>query len=150
MKVWIKTTLQVWVHNYQNNKNLTRRNRKHISYKVKKEQMKSALDMIDKSEQLTMDEILFEMKHKYKDFDITRQQLGTRTTQERMVEFLETQIFPKYKDHIIILDNSKSHNNQMVKDDIKKSGNKYLFSISYTTITNYPIENYFNQHENIN
>jgi len=150
MKVWIKTTLQVWVHNYQNNKNLTRRNRKHISYKVKKEQMKSALDMIDKNEQLTMDEILFEMKHKYKDFDITRQQLGTRTTQERMVEFLETQIFPKYKDHIIILDNSKSHNNQMVKDDIKKSGNKYLFSISYTTITNYPIENYFNQHENIN
>jgi len=43
--------------------------------------MKSALDMIDKNEQLTMDELLFEMKHKYKDFDITRQQLGTRTTQ---------------------------------------------------------------------
>jgi hypothetical protein len=97
-----------------------------------------------------MDELLFEMKHKYKDFDITRQQLGTRTTQERMVEFLETQIFPKYKYRLIILDNSKSHNNQMVKDDIKKSGNKYLFSISYTTITNSPIENYFNQHENIN
>lgn len=33
-----KTTLKVWVHNYQNNKNLTRRNRKPISYKVKKEQ----------------------------------------------------------------------------------------------------------------
>lgn len=31
-----KTTLKVWVHNYQNNKNLTRRNRKPISYKVKK------------------------------------------------------------------------------------------------------------------
>ena len=29
--------------------------------------------MIDKNEQLTMDELLFEMKHKYKDFDITRQ-----------------------------------------------------------------------------
>ena len=80
-KVCKNTTLQVWVNNYQNNKNLTRRNRKHISYKVKKEQMKSALDMIDKNEQLTMDELLFEMKHKYKDFDITRQQLGTRTTQ---------------------------------------------------------------------
>ena len=32
--------------------------------------------MIDKNEQLTMDELLFEMKHKYKDFDITRQHLG--------------------------------------------------------------------------
>lgn len=38
--------------------------------------MKSALDMIDKNEQLTMDELLFEMKNKYKDFDITRQHLG--------------------------------------------------------------------------
>ena len=66
-----KTTLKVWVHNYQNNKNLTRRNRKPISYKVKKEQVKSALDMIGKNEQLTMDELLFEMKNKYKDFDIT-------------------------------------------------------------------------------
>jgi hypothetical protein len=199
--------------------------------------MKSVLDMIGKNEQLTMDELLFEMKNKYKDFDITKQHLGrvirannrtrkrTRhqhfpkerykkptnkenemndfykevskypidkiicldetsigshlkpaysrcyigkrcviktdnnfvfrsftllvainnkkcvgkiffgkggTTQERMVEFLETQIFPKYKDHLIILDNAKSHNNQMVKDAITKSGNKYLFSIPYT------------------
>ena len=59
--------------------------------------------------------------------------------------FLETQIFPKYKDHLIILDNAKSHNNQMVKDAITKSGNKYLFSIPYTPMTNSPIENYFNQ-----
>jgi len=58
---------------------------------------------------------------------------------------LETQIFPKYKDHLIILDNAKSHNNQMVKDVITKSGNKYLFSIPYTPMTNSPIENYFNQ-----
>lgn len=206
--------------------------------------------MIDKNEQLTMDELLIEMKNKYKDFDITRQHLGrvvrannrtrkrTRhqhfpkerykkptnkenemndfykevskypidkiicldetsvgshlkpaysrcyigkrcviktnnnfvfrsftllvainnkkcvgkifyekggTTQERMVDFLETQIFPKYKDHLIILDNAKSHNNQMVNDAITKSGNKYLFSIPYTPMTNSPIENYFNQ-----
>jgi len=33
--------------------------------------VKSALDMIDENEQLTMDELLFEMKNKYKDFDIT-------------------------------------------------------------------------------
>jgi len=245
-----KSTLKAWVHKYNSTKSLTRRNRKPISYKVKKEQVKTALNIIDKNEQLTMDELLFEMKNKYKDFDITRQHLGrvirannrtrkrTRhqhfpkerhkkptnkenemnafykevskypldkiicldetsvgshlkptysrcfigkrcviktdnnfvfrsftllvainnkkcvgkifyekggTTQERMVEFLETQIFPKYKDHLIILDNAKSHNNQMVKDAITKSGNKYLFSIPYTPMTNSPIENYFNQ-----
>jgi hypothetical protein len=52
---------------------------------------------------------------------------------------------PKYKDHLIILENAKSHNNQMVKDPITKSGNKYLFSIPYTPMTNSSIENYFNQ-----
>jgi hypothetical protein len=49
------------------------------------------------------------------------------TTKERMVEFIETQIAPKYKDHLIILDNAKSHNNDTVKDAIIKSGNQYLF-----------------------
>jgi hypothetical protein len=48
-----------------------------------------------------------------------------------MVEFLETQIFPNYKDHLIILDNAKSHNNDMVKEAILKSGNKYLFFIIF-------------------
>ena len=61
-----------------------------------------------------------------------------------MVEFLETQIFPKYKDHLIILDNAKSHNNDMVKEAILKSGNKYLFSVPYTPKTN-AIEMWFNQ-----
>jgi hypothetical protein len=32
--------------------------------------------MIDKNEQLTMDELLFDMKLKYKEFDITRRHLG--------------------------------------------------------------------------
>jgi transposase InsO family protein len=62
-----------------------------------------------------------------------------------MVEFIETQIAPKYKNNLIILDNAKSHNNDMVKEAILKSGNQYLFTIPYTPITNSPIENYFNQ-----
>jgi hypothetical protein len=66
------------------------------------------------------------------------------TTKERIVEFLETQIFPKYKNHLIILDNAKSHNNDMVKNAILKSGNKYLFSVPYTPKTN-AIEMWFNQ-----
>ena len=66
-------------------------------------------------------------------------------TKERFVEFLEKFVFNKYKKHLIILDNAGSHNNEYVKDAIIKSGNKYLFSIPYTPITNAPIEGYFNQ-----
>ena len=244
-----KSSLQRWVKIYKVTKNLTRCNRKSVSYKVKKEHVKSTLDMLNKNEQLTMDELLFDIKHKYNELDITRQHLGrvirannrTRkrtihehfpkqrhkkptnkqskldnfykevrkypiekiicldetsvgshlkptysryylvkrcviktndnfvfrsftllvainnskcvckifyekggTTKERMVEFLETQIFPKYKDHFIILDNAKSHNNDMVKEAILKSGNKYLFSVPYTPKTN-AIEMWFNQ-----
>jgi transposase len=244
-----KPSLHRWIQVYKTKKNLQRKPRKSMSYKVKKEQVKTAVNMIDKNEQLTMDELLFNMKQKYKDFNITRQHLGriirtnnrtrkrTRhqhfpkerhkkptdknkeledfynevnkypldkiicldetsvgshlkpsysrcyigkrcviesnnnfvfrsftllvainnhnsvgkkfyekggTTKERIVEFLETQIFPKYKNHLIILDNAKSHNNDMVKDAILKSGNKYLFSVPYTPKTN-AIEMWFNQ-----
>ena len=66
-------------------------------------------------------------------------------TKERFVDFLQEHIFSKYKDNLIILDNAGSHNNQFVKEAIKSSGNKYLFSIPYTPKTNSPIENYFNQ-----
>jgi hypothetical protein len=43
------------------------------------------------------------------------------------------------------LDNAKSHNNELIKNAITKSGNEYLFAISYTPNTNLPIESYFNQ-----
>ena len=43
------------------------------------------------------------------------------TTKERMVEFIETQIAPKYKNHLIILDNARSHNNDIVREAIIKS-----------------------------
>jgi hypothetical protein len=44
-----------------------------------------------------------------------------------------------------LLDNAKSHNNELIKNAITKSGNEYLFSIPYTPNTNLPIESYFNQ-----
>ena len=56
-------------------------------------------------------------------------------TKERFVEFLETNIFNKYKNHLIILDNAGSHNNEYVKQAIIISGNKYLFSLPYTPKT---------------
>ena len=65
-------------------------------------------------------------------------------TKERLVEFFQTFIFNKYKNHLIILDNAGSHKNNYVKDAIINSKNKYLFSVPYTPKTN-PIEMLFNQ-----
>lgn len=72
-----KSTLKDWVNKYKITKNLTRKNRNPISYKINKEQVKTAVNMIDKNEQLTMDELLFSMKQKYDNLDITSQHLGS-------------------------------------------------------------------------
>ena len=57
-------------------KNLTRKNKKPISYKITKPQVKTALELLKKNEQLTMNELAFDMKQKYPTFDITPQHLG--------------------------------------------------------------------------
>ena len=71
-----KSTLKGWVDRYKTTKNITRKNRKPISYKINKDQVKTAVNMIDKNEQLTIDELLFAMKQKYKDLDISTRHLG--------------------------------------------------------------------------
>jgi transposase len=65
-------------------------------------------------------------------------------TKERLQEFLNTFITGKYKNNLVILDNAGSHNNELIKNTIINSGNKYLFSVPYTPKTN-PIEGFFNQ-----
>ena len=65
-------------------------------------------------------------------------------TKERLVEFLKENVFGKYKDNLIVLDNAGSHRNEYVKQAILESGNKYLFSVPYTPKTN-AIESWFNQ-----
>lgn len=245
-----KSSLKRWIHKYKTSKNLTRKKRKPISYKITKPQVKTALELLKQNEQLTMNELEIDMKKKYSTFDITPQHLGQvirdnnktrkRTrhehfpkerykkpiekqdelnkfysrvkqfpmnkiicldetsvgsvlkptysrcelgrrciiktsnqfvfrkftllvaisnskcvgkelyekggmTKERLLEFLEKNIFSKYKDHLIILDNAGSHNNELIKNAIIKSGNHYLFAVPYTPKSNSPIENYFNQ-----
>jgi transposase len=245
-----KSTLQRWIKRYKTSKNITRRNRKSVSYKITKPQVKSALELLKNNEQFTMNELVVDMKKKYPTFDITPQHLGQvirdnnktrkRTrhehfpkerykkpidkatemnnfftevrkfsinkiicldetsvgsalkptysrcnlgkrciiktsnqfvfrkftllvainnskcvgkemyekcgmTKDRLLEFLEKYIFPKYKDHLIILDNAGSHNNELIKNAITKSGNHYLFAVPYTPRSNLPIEAYFNQ-----
>ncbi len=244
-----KSTLQRWIQRYKTSKNITRINRKPISYKITKTQVNAALDLLKQNEQLTMNELLIDMKNKYPTFDITPQHLGQivrdnnktrkRTrhehfpkerykkpidkqteldkfyskvkqfpinkiicldetsvgsalkptysrcnlgrrcvikttnqfvfrkftllvaisnskwvgkelyekggmTKERLLEFLEKSVFPKYKDHLIVLDNAGSHNNEIIKSAITKSGNDYLFCVPYTPKTD-AIEAYFNQ-----
>ena len=242
-------SLKKWIERYEELNEIKRLNRKPVSYKITKEQVKYSIQKLKENEQITMEELHKIVKKKYKDFDITPQHLGQiirdnnitrkRTrhehypkerygkptdikkelkafykeiseyslnkiisldetsispsliieyskcflgkrcviktndnyifrkftllcaisnskcagatlykeggmTKERFVEFLEANIFNKYKNHLIILDNAGSHNNKYVKQAIINSGNKYIFTIPYTPKTN-PIEQYFNQ-----
>ena len=54
------------------------------------------------------------------------------STKERFVEFLQNIVFQKYKNHLLVLDNARAHNNNFVKQTIIDSGNKYLFTVPYT------------------
>ena len=71
-----KSTFRDWVKRYNSTKNLTRRNRKPLSYKISKPQVNTALDLLKQNEQLTMNELLVDMKNKYPTFYITSQHLG--------------------------------------------------------------------------
>tara|TARA_A100000164_G_C21741139_1_gene692355 strand:+ start:304 stop:822 length:519 start_codon:yes stop_codon:yes gene_type:complete len=66
------------------------------------------------------------------------------STKERFIDFLQNNIFQKYKNHLLVLDNARAHNNNLVKQTIIDSGNKYLFTVPYTPKTN-AIEMWFNQ-----
>ena len=66
------------------------------------------------------------------------------STKERIVDFIDNHITEKYRNHLIALDNAKSHNNQLVKDKIIESEDNYLFSVPYTPKTN-SIEMFFSQ-----
>ena len=245
-----KTSLHRWIDKYEKEQSIKIRKRKPISYKITKQQVEYAIKVLKENEQITMEELVKEVKKKYPIFDITPQHLGKvirdnnitrkRTrhqhfpktkygkpidrqqelnkfynevdkyplnkiisldetsirpsmileysrcrlgkrcviktddnivfqkftllvaisnskyvgyklyqkggmTKERLVEFLENNVFNKYKNHLIILDNAGSHNNEYVKSKIINSGNKYLFSVPYNPATNGPIEMYFNQ-----
>jgi transposase len=70
----VKNTLRDWIKRYKTSKILTRRNRKSISYKITKPQVKSALELLKQNEQLTINEFAFDTKKKYHTFDITPQE----------------------------------------------------------------------------
>ena len=59
-----KSTFRDWVKRYSSTKNLTRRNRNPVSYKITKPQVNTALDLLKQNEQLTMNELVFDMKRR--------------------------------------------------------------------------------------
>ena len=71
-----KQSLYRWVKRYKLIKTLQRQNRKSISYKITKQQLKYAISLLNKNEQITMKELSLIVQKKYKDFNITSQHLG--------------------------------------------------------------------------
>ncbi len=69
-----------WIKRYKTAKNLTRRNRKPISYKITKPQVKTALELLKQNEQLTMNDLAIDMKKKY-----TKANNGFNTRNKKMV-----------------------------------------------------------------
>ena len=61
-----------------------------------------------------------------------------------MVEFINKFIKGKFKNYLIIMDNGGSHKSNFVKETLKDSKNKLLYSVPYRPKTN-AIESWFNQ-----
>jgi transposase len=53
-----KSTLRDWIKRYENTRNLTRKNRKPVSYKITKPQVKTAIQILKSNEQITMNYFL--------------------------------------------------------------------------------------------
>jgi transposase-like protein len=54
-----KTSLRRWIMNYKKNKHLKRLNRPSLSYKITKEQVKNAINILNKNEQITIIQLYF-------------------------------------------------------------------------------------------
>ena len=69
-------SLMRWVDRYENEDSIKRHNREPISYKVKKEHVKFALDEINKNKTITIEVLLSKLKDKFKDLEVTRRHLA--------------------------------------------------------------------------
>ena len=69
-------SLKRWIKRYEELEEIKRLNRKQVSYKITKEQVKYAIQKLKENEQISMEELYKIIKKKYKDFEITSQHLG--------------------------------------------------------------------------
>ena len=70
-------SLKRWIGKYKTKYNITRTNRPAISYKITQEQVKDALQLLKENEQITMNELQYQLQKKHKTLDISQQHLGT-------------------------------------------------------------------------
>jgi len=63
-------SLKRWIERYEELEEIKRLNKKPVSYKITKEQVKYAIQKLKENEQITMVELHKIVKNQYKDFDI--------------------------------------------------------------------------------
>jgi len=69
-------SLKRWIDKYNNQHNITRNNRPAVSYKITQEQVKDALRLLKQNEQITMNELQYQLQKQHKSLDISARQLG--------------------------------------------------------------------------
>ena len=116
------STLKDWIYLYKNTNNLSRNNRKPISYKITSKQVKYSIQLLIENQQITMFELAKLIKDKYKNFNITPQHLGQVIRDKNKTrKRTRHEHFPKTKYGKII--------------NKKEELNKF-----YNKVKNYPIE----------
>ena len=70
-------SLKRWIEKYKTQHNITRNNRTAVSYKITQEHVKDALQLLKENEQITMNELQYQLQKKHKTLDISPQHLGT-------------------------------------------------------------------------
>ena len=71
-----KRSLKRWIDKYNNQHNITRNNRPALSYKNTQEQVKDALQLLKQNEQITMNELQYQLQKRHKTLDISARQLS--------------------------------------------------------------------------
>jgi len=129
-----KSTLRDWIKRYKTSKNLIRRNRKSVSYKITKLQVKTALELLKQNEQLTMNELAIDMKKKYPTFyekyifrKLRLQSYrNTKRSEQKMLNNFK-QIFGNEKNVIICFGDYEQKYQMKFKEATKGKGMRTLF-----------------------
>ena len=71
-----KRSLKRWIDKYNNQHNITRNNRPALSYKNTQEQVKDALQLLKQNEQITMNELQYQLQKRHNSLHISARQLS--------------------------------------------------------------------------
>lgn len=130
-------SLMRWVKKYKDTKEIKRKQRKYIAYKVKQIYVDFIKKQINKNKTITMKDLLNKLKKKYKDVDLTKMQIY-RVVKDNNITLKQTKLrhIPKlrYKKPVNI--------NKQLKDFYKKV-KKYnlddIISIDETSLNAYEV-----------